>query len=210
MALEHNKYLFDLNNFDTGAGANPEEPPPPMFSEEELAAARQAGFNEGLKKGLADGLASRDQQIVALTQKLTADMATLIGAEAARAKRFETELIELVTGSFTKMFPILNAHVGLSQIVDTISKILADTGDTSTVVIESAPTDYDDLHARLRPFLSQHEGQVTVLPQSDIEPGSFRMRWKDGGAIRDTRALSEQIIDAIGRTLAESAQKEQN
>lgn len=207
---EVNKFLFDVNNFDHAAGYDPDAPVVPTYSEDELAAAKAQSFTEGEAKGKADGLASRDQQVVALTQKLTTDISILLKAEADRSARFEQELMHLTRSMFLQAFPILNGHVGLEQIEHSIRTVLSSLEETSSIIIEVAPLDQDELSQRLKSFLAQHVGQVSILPQSELAPGSFRMRWKDGGAIRDIETLSARIVDALGRALAEVAQKDQN
>jgi flagellar biosynthesis/type III secretory pathway protein FliH len=207
---EANKFLFDVNNFDHAAGYDPDAPVTPTYSEDDLAVGKSQAFAEGEKKGLADGLASRDQQIVALTQKLTTDIATLMSAEAGRASRFEQELIRLARAMFTQAFPILNDHFGWPQIEDSVKSVLGSLEESSSIIIEVSPQDQDELSTRLKGFLSQHVGQVSILPQSELAPGSFRMRWKDGGAIRDIETLKTMMIDALGRALAEPEQKKQN
>ena len=207
----HNeKFLFDVNNFDGSSNFDPDDPTAAIYSENDLEAARKAAFAEGHAKGLADGQASRDQQIVALTEKLSTQIKTLINAERAREARFEQELITLARTIATQSFPILNEHFGLPQIVDTIAKILGGLGEGSVVVVEVAPLDQEELVARLRPLLARHPGDVTIMAQSDLEAGNFRLKWQDGGAIRDTNKLAQQLIDALGRALAEDAQKAQD
>lgn len=201
------KYLFDLNNFDTGGGLNADTPPAPVFSESELADARAQGFAEGEKKGHADGLASRDQQIVTLTQKLTQDMAQLFAAEQERTQRFEQDVLRLTKSVLAQAFPVFNRYMGPEQLEKTIRDVMTSLEESSSVVIEVAPTDQDELSQRLKSFLAQHVGHVSILPHSDMTAGSFRMRWKDGGAIRDIDKLSRDIFEALARTLAEIEQK---
>ena len=204
-----NKYMFDLNNFDAGIGFDAENPPAPTFSEEELATAKQQGFNDGVKKGLADAAASRDQQVAQIVQKLGADISILLNAEAERARKFETELLTMVQALFIRAFPVLNHHFAQTQITATITEILQNLGENTSITIEISPTDLEEVSDRLRPLLSQHTGAVSILPQSDLDAGSFRLRWKDGGAIRDTQTLAEKITNELGLILAQTGQNGQ-
>lgn len=202
-----NKYLFDLHNFDSGIDFDPDNPPAPTFSEDELATARAEGMAEGIKKGLADAQVSRDQQIAALLTRMGTDVQKLITAETTRNQRFEQELIALVQSLYQKTFPILNSEYSSAQIAGTISSVLASLDDASLVAIEIAPQDMEDLSDRLKPMLTQHMGQVSIIPQTDVEAGSFRMKWKDGGAVRDVQALATQLSDALARALTDNQQK---
>lgn len=207
MSPEPNKYLFDRHNFDLGADFDPDNPPAPMFSEDELAAARAAGFADGVQKGLSDAQSSRDQQIVALTQKLAADIKTLLAAEDARAEKFESELITLAQHILTQAFPILNDTLGADQIAQMVTDILHDLPSKAAIVVETSTNDHDDLSQRLKPHLTAHEGQILILPATDIAPGSFRMKWQDGGALRDTGAILTQLQSALASALAQSHPK---
>ncbi len=207
--VEPNKYLFDLNNFDSGVDFDPEHPPAPTFSEEEVAAARAAGFADGLKKGLADAQAGRDQQIVDLTRKISGDMHILLAAERGRQEQFEQDLISLVQDLYAKTFPILNAEYGLPQITETIKSVLSRIDDVASVVIEVSTEDLDDVSERLKPLIHQHTGQILMMPQSDLVPGSFRMKWKDGGAMRDTAQLAQELTEALAALLPAALKHEQ-
>lgn len=199
---EANKYLFDRNNFDLGADFDPDHPPAPTFSEEELATARAQGFADGVKKGLADAQASRDQQIVALTQKISADLKVLFAAEETRNTRFETELIALAQALFTRAFPILNEAIGQDQITAIITETLRELSSQASVTIETSTQDHDDLSQRLKPHLAAYDGQMLILPHQDLEPGSFRMKWQDGGALRDSAQVMNAMIEKLETVLA--------
>lgn len=205
-----NKYLFDLHNFDKGMDFDPDNPPAPTYSQEQLDSARDSGFADGVKKGLADAQASRDQQILDLTRRITGDLKNLIAAEVSREKRFETELMTLVQALYKKTFPMLNDACGLPQITETIKKILSSLDDKSAITIEVAPQDFEELTDRLKSFLAQHEGDILIIPQGTIDSGSFRIKWKDGGAIRDTEKLAADLVSALSLTLAENPDLHQN
>lgn len=199
------KYLFDRHNFDVGA-IDPDNPPPPTYNDADLTAARHDSFAKGQQKGLEDGKASRDQQILDLTRKMTAELATLTTNEADRAARFEHELMTLVVALYQKTFPILNTAYGIPQITATIKDTLGNLADQSTVQIEVAPQDLDEVSDRLKGFFATHDGQITLITGSDLETGQFRMKWQDGGAIRDPHALADQLTAALAQTLAEPPQ----
>ena len=199
------KYLFDLHNFD--AGAMPDEPAEPVFSGEDMARARTEGYNEGHKMALEDAQASRDQQIVEITSRLTRDLQTLFAAEKARATMFQAELARLIKGIFDEAFPILGQKIGLDQMMATIHAIFEALGPHADIHVEVAPDDLNDVSLRLKPYLGTIDTQFHIQERADLAPGSFELKWQDGGALRDTQKLKTDILAAIDRALAESPEK---
>lgn len=202
------KYLFDRNNFDAGA-IDPNALVVPTFSEEELEAARSQGFAEGLKQGQADAMASRAQTIAQHVGRLSTHIETLLKAEDARAQQFETELLSLTRTLFAQAFPLLNTRYGTEQIVDIILNTLRNLNESTDVVIEVSSTDLEEITDALRPLLNTHGDRIVIQPGIDLHEGDFRMKWKDGGALRDTQQLAQQIVTALSQSLAQDAQKDQ-
>lgn len=200
MTQEMQKYLFDRNNFDIGA-IDPNNPPAPTFSEDELAAAKTSAFAEGHKKGLQDGQASRDQQVVGLITCLIEHIKELMAHEADRNAKFQDETVRLALALYQKTFPLLNDHFGLDQITATLTDTIQSMNAQTAIQVEVAAQDLNDLSDRLKPFLSSYDGQVTLLSGTDIAPGSFRVKWQNGGAVRDTNALSSELMKSLERIL---------
>lgn len=202
MTQDLQKYMFDHHNFDAGA-IDLDHPPAPTFTEEQLEAAKTAAFAEGHRKGLQDGQASRDQEVLGIISRMTRDLSALMTHEAERNAAFQLDAVRLVADLYQKTFPILNDQFALPQLMATIQTTL-NTLDKSTVVqVEVAAQDLNDLADRLKPFLSTHEGQVTLVSGTALEPASFHMKWQHGGAMRDTNDLFQKLTTALQQTLAE-------
>ena len=199
------KYFFDLNNFD--AHAIDETPPATVFTEDEINTTRKDAFALGEKKGLADAQNLRDQHVVTLTQKISQGIDVLIAAEHAREAKFEQELIALTRGFLSHIFPILNDAYGMPQITHTISEVLNNLRAAPAVIINVSPHDFDELSSRLNAMMSQYDGQIQITQQPDISPGSFDMKWEQGGAVRDFDLITKTLVEKLAQTLAETSEK---
>lgn len=202
MTQDLQKYMFDHHNFDVGA-IDLDHPPAPTFSEQELDAAKAAGFAEGHRKGLIDAQASRDQEIAGIIAHMARGLTALTEQETERHAIFQADAVRVAADLYQKTFPILNDQFALPQLTTTIQTTLQTLDHTTAVQIEVAAEDLNDLADRLKPFLSTHEGQITLVSGTTLTPGSFHITWQHGGAVRDTNVLSERLTAALQQTLSE-------
>lgn len=201
MTQEHQKFLFDRLNFDHGPGYEPEHPPEPTFTLAEREAAYAKGVTDGRAAAMREAQESRDQKIVELTQKISGAITQLIAAESERSKKFETELIQLASALFQKAYPLLNAAYGLDQILDTIKNVMTTLDEKAIVTIESSTDDLNELSDRLKTLIMNHDGQITILPNTDLATGACQMKWQDGGMIHDPHDTATKIVAALQETL---------
>lgn len=197
-----NKYLFDLHNFDSGAYQD-EEPAAPVFSEDELAAGKTASFSEGYEKAKKEAQTARDTQIVQICEKLTTQIQYLFEQEESRVKAYQLETSKLVMDVFCAAFPILNDSFSLDQIHKTIYQVLENAPLSSAIHIELSPQDYDEVAGRLKPHIGSLDGKVQLVTHPDLSPGSFHIKWQDGGALRDTEKIKSDLVHALTHTLAQ-------
>ena len=201
MTQEHQKFLFDRLNFDNGPGYVPEHPPEPTFTLAEHEAAYAKGMADGRAATLREAQESRDQKIVELTQKISNAATQLLIAEVERSKKFEIELIQLASALFQKAYPLLNTAYGLDQILDTIKNVMSTLDEKAVVTVESSTDDLNELSDRLKTLILNHNGQITILPNTDLTTGTCHLKWQDGGMIRDINETANKIVAALQETL---------
>jgi flagellar assembly protein FliH len=205
------KFMFDLHTFDPPEEEEEEElePPPPSFSEEELATARQQGFDEGHKQALEESAASREQYIAQQLQAIAANYTELFREESERTDRFEREVISLCHVMFAQAFPRLAEEHGQDEVEAVIRKVFAQNDGLSEVTVFVRPDDKDDIETRMELMNPRPEHLVCEVDES-LMAGAVKMKWKDGGAIRDPKATGEKIADILIKTLARSELNDQN
>lgn len=211
MSPESRKYFFDLNNFDGNSLPEPEEdlpPPPPVFSEDELAAAKNISFEEGRSKGRQEEQQSRAQYIATQISELNTQILSLILSEQMREKKFEHEVIHLCRALIGKAFPLLTTREGYSEIENVIARVIA-SQPKSQIHIEVPKDDAEDIKSYLLSLKDIEADRLHIIG-TDLSRGSCRMKWQDGGAIRDHDALTSAIFAELDDVLAPPLQKVHN
>lgn len=209
--MKGQKYFFDANNFDQVVVPEPDPdlpPPPPVFSLEELGQAKDESFAQGRAEGIQAEKNSRQNYVAAQVATLNNEIRALILAEQIREKRFEAEVVALCHSLMSKLFPILTENNGTQEIEAIIAGVLQ-SQDKSKILIEVPTEDVEEIYTSLL-AMKDVEGQFEVVGAADLTPGSCRMKWQDGGAVRDHKALAESILKEIDDVLAQKGQKGQN
>lgn len=212
MSNERQRYFFDANNFDAPNAPEPEEnlpPPPPVYSEDELAAAKAEAFEEGRGKGHADEQKNREQYIANQISDLNTQILSLILSEQMREKKFEQEVIHTCRGLFSKLLPSLTSTGGLDEIYAVISRTVLNQ-QKSIIDIEVPMDDVNDIKEKLSTLKDIQPENINVVGNAELGKGNCRMKWQDGGAIRDHEALIQAIMKQLDETLAPPPQKVHN
>lgn len=204
------KFMFDLHSFDAPEEDEEDlEPPPPTFSEEELATARQAGYDEGFKKATEESAASRDQYLAQQFEVIKQNYTQLFSAELERAEVFEREVVALCKVMIARCFPVLNEEYGQAELEAIIKQAFEQNEGVSEIVVFLRSEDKDDIETRMELMNPRPEHLICEVDDS-LDAGSVKMKWKDGGAIRDPVAMGEKIADILTKTLASAEGNAQN
>lgn len=212
MLPEGRKYFFDANNFDGNSAPEPEEdlpPPPPIFSEDELAAAKNSSFEDGRLKGHQEEQQSRGQYIATQVSELNTQILSLVLSEQMREKKFEHEVIHLCRALIGRAFPTLTAREGYSEIENIIARVIA-TQPKSQIHIGVPKDDVEDIKTYLLSLKDIEADRLHIIGADDLPKGSCRMKWQDGGAIRDHDGLTAKIFEELDGVLAPLPQKVHN
>ena len=212
MSTEGRKYFFDLNNFDSTSVPEPEEdlpPPPPVFTEAELAADKKISFEEGRVAGIQEEQQSRAQYIATQISELNTQILSLILSEQIREKRFEQEVMHLCRALVSKMFPALTTREGYREIEAVIEAVISKQ-PVSQIHIEVPKGDAEDIKTYLLALKDIEPDRLHIIGVDDLNKGSCRMKWQDGGATRDHDALAASIFAELDEILAPPPQKVQN
>lgn len=202
------KFFFDVNNFDDDIEEIVEEelpPPPPTFSEAELEAARQQGYDQGKRDGLAEAQASREKFVSGVLDTISRNFATLFEAEHERAHRHESEAVHLARAIFRKLFPRLNDRHGLDEVNGVIARVLESHREQPGIIVEVHPDVVADVEIHLRAAVAglHGAGGCTVTGNPALGPGDARLQWESGGASRSAGRLAAEIEKELDQVLAD-------
>ena len=148
-----NKFLFDINNFDTPNEEEVQvieeeievEPPPPTFSEDELEAARSIAYTNGFNEGKNEEKQQREQQITDTLQKISEDFSSLYAAETYRERQYEEESLKLSLEILTQLSPILRETLGEKNLKAILKDEIVKQSNQSEIVIEVSPDSTTDI-----------------------------------------------------------------
>jgi flagellar assembly protein FliH len=212
VSTEGRKYFFDLNNFDGTSAPEPEEdlpPPPPVFSEDELETEKKQSLEEGRIIGRQEEQQSRAQYIATQISELNTQILSLILSEQIREKKFEQEVIHLCRALVGKLFPALLPTAGYTEIETVIERVISKQ-PLSQIHIEVPKDDAEDIKTYLLSLKDIEPNRLHIHGVDNLSKGSCRMKWQDGGAVRDHQALSQAIFAELDEVLAPIPQKVQN
>jgi len=194
------KFFFDLHNFDEPEEEIieeeiEEEPPAPTFSEEELETARAQSFYDGKQEGLKESANSREQYIAGTLDKIEQHFSKLFAQETYREKVFEEESVKLASAVLEKLFPVLNERFGREEIKDLILQTIQSQSGQGEVLIEVLPDDKDEIEKLLQKKWPDPEmaPKYKIVSKDDLEKGSCRLIWADGGMVRDSLQIANML-----------------
>lgn len=214
MTDEPNKYLFDLYNFDNPnakpAGVEEEEDLPVVYSEEELEAAKATAYNEGKEKALQESQESREQYISQVLKTLTNSFDVLMQEEKNRYQIFEQEAVLVCLAAIEAALPTLYDKYGAEELSKFILETLSSHENTLDIEIFLNPDEVNEIKDILTQKVPHLLNSLSITGLDDIHTNSCRINWKNGGAIKDSNALIQEICDKLRSPLAEEIEKTQN
>lgn len=203
------KFLFDVNDFDDKDPveelAEPPPPPPPTFSEAELERARRDSLAQGRKEATEESEASRARHVADLLQTISREFSTLFAAEDLRNAQYEAESVRLTLAILQRLFPAMNQKYGLSEIQRVITEILESQREMAVIKLEVQPDYVETIQDHVKRVLKQANisGNCVVTGNQALGPGDCRMTWENGGALRESSAVAEDIERHMQVILAE-------
>ena len=203
------KFMFDVNDFDEKDAPEvpdePQPPPPPTFSEAELERARRDSLAKGREEAAAEAEASRERRVADLLQTISREFSTLFAAEDLRNAQYEAESVRLTLATLQRLFPAMNQKYGLSEIQRVIQEVLESQREQATIKIEVEPDYVETIRDHVKRVLKQANisGNCEVTGNQALGPGDCRMSWENGGALRESTAVAEDIERHMQVILAE-------
>ena len=203
------KFLFDVNDFDERrkeeVAEEPPPPPPPTFSEAEIDQARRESLKQGRQEAASEADASRERQVADLLQTISREFSTLFAAEDLRNAQYEAESVRLTLATLQRIFPAMNQKYGLGEIQRVVSDVLESQREQAIIKLEVHPDYVETIHDHVKRVLKQGNiaGICQVLGNQALGHGDCRMAWEQGGALRDSAHVAEDIEHHMQVILAE-------
>jgi flagellar assembly protein FliH len=160
---------------------------------------------KGREEAAAEAEASRERRVADLLQTISREFSTLFAAEDLRNAQYEAESVRLTLATLQRLFPAMNQKYGLSEIQRVITEVLESQREMAVIKMEVHPDYVETIHEHVKRVLKQANisGNCTVTGNQTLGPGDCRMNWENGGAIRESSAVAEDIERHMQVILAE-------
>ncbi len=203
MITTDEKFLFNMHVFDAAHTEPVEEDLPPVFTEDELLSAQKKSFEEGKKQGQTEEKSKRDAHVMALLASIQQNASALFMAEHEREKRFEQESVALSLALFEKIFPLMAERYGFAELRAALQKTLESHTGKQKITLFVQPDFVADIQQALQ-SLQAHTPDLsfTITQDPALTSGASRVKWDDGGTLRDIGALAQEITQILKETLA--------
>ena len=209
MKRKGEKYLFNNNIFDEPNIEEEEEliPPTPTFSEEELETVRQTTYEKAYELGKQDGIKERTESIentVSQTLKKIEQSASLLfTAETEREKLYEVEAVNLCLAIFEKLLPEYMGRKGQDELKTVLTNIL-EKQENPSIQVDVHPSTHSDISQYLTTLQLQNgvKPRFDIVENDTVGTNDCRLSWKNGGAVRNAEALSDEIRTIMQQALA--------
>ena len=219
---EQRKYMFEVDftpgapqrlpeegRVSTAAGVEvaevePPPPPAPMFSEEELNLARETAFEEGRRKGFAEGQDAGGIQIAQALEAVTQSLPGVSEEQARANDQIMSESIKLVMATMHRAFPAMAEKHAFDEVAKVVADLVPHLLDEPRIIVRVALPLVETMRERLEQVAlsTGFEGRVVVQDDARMGPGDCRVEWADGGAERDLSRLLNEMDQIVERALA--------
>lgn len=197
-----------------GVTAAPEEEGP-RFTSGDLDAARQIGFEDGLRQGQEEGRIAGAQAAVSEAEaKVNAAFATLAEQMAALAQR-QDEMYDalaqdgerLIHVILDRLLPELVRRGGAEEILGVVRTALAIACNDPVVEVRAPHDIVEAIRPRILRLATDtgFRGRVDLLADSYLTDGMARVRWLHGGAQRDPKQMLAEVQAVVARILEREA-----
>jgi flagellar assembly protein FliH len=217
--MTYKKFMFDLDFSPPSSRPKPAEaevvehdddefqaeaPPAPTFTEEDLQVVREAAYDEGMRNGQAEAMATTEHQMSEAMTQVAAAMATLGQAQEEAADANQRVAARVAMAVLKKVLPAACEQHAFEEVVRTVQECFALVLDEPRIIVRVDQDLVDPVREKLESVAGLHgfEGRVVVQADPRLGRGDCRVEWADGGAERDQARLLADIEAAVERSLA--------
>ncbi len=192
------KYLFDRSFEPSNDAPSPEQQLRTEF-EAELAAARQAAFEEGRAEGHRTALDSHEAAISESLSKILANF-TAVTKEMESAKHdMQSDAVQIGLAAAETMAPELIRRYPLESIETLFKDCLEYADNPPHIAVRINESLIEDLQQRMESFAKQqgYQGEIVLVGDPEIAVGDAKLEWADGGIAHETEATRSRIIKTV-------------
>ncbi len=200
MSVSPVKYLFDLDmeNHQNGSRSKSDAKADLLISK---------AYDEGYQKGLKEGEQTKSARLLQAQlneiNNISKQCATMLSASEKAEKQALGHAISLSLSVGRKLANELVARFPDAELNPLIKECLMSLEDAPHLVIRTHPdiADLSKKNAQEYIAASGFTGRLVVMGDPDISLGDGHIEWVNGGVVRSTKSINEQIDTSINSFL---------
>ncbi len=169
----------------------------------EMGEAETRGRAQGFEAGRASAEARAAERLAEEAARLTNACRAMIATLDADRLAVEKEAIDLALSVARKLAGRLIDAEPLGEIRALMAECLGPLRKAPHLVLRIAAVDADEIRPHVDRMTREtgFEGRLVILGEPDMARGDCRIEWADGGIVRDSLAIEQDVDAAIGRYL---------
>ncbi len=165
----------------------------PVFTAAELAAAREDASREARDAALAEADAATRTMVSRALTAMAQEMTAARGDVAVVAEAAAEAMARLLLDCFATAFPALSARHGAGEVAAVVRRILPVLHREPRITVRVSPHISAAMAAEIEAMDPDLAARVKIIPTDAVAAEDVRIAWEDGGAVRDTKLLWDQI-----------------
>jgi len=199
------KFLFDteFDADDAVAGL----PAAKLLTGREIQDLRDSAFEAGVNEGVARETRTTEHRQSEALAAVAGRLGAIAEAQSQAMNQILDQATTLTLAITRKISPALARHQPLVGIEALIRDFLHQLIDEPHIVVRVAEMLIDDLKQRIDGIAAEcgFEGRVVLMPDAAMNGNDCRLEWADGGAVRNSEAILDDIEQGIVRMLQNPA-----
>lgn len=199
------KFLFDTEFNVKGAGSN--LPQAKLMTGQEIQDLRDSSFEAGVNEGIGRETRTTEHRQSEALAAIGGRLGAIAEAQTQVMNQIVDQATSLTLAIMRKISPALAQYEPLVGVEALIRDFLHQLLDEPHIVVRVPELLIDDLKQRIDGIAAEcsFEGRVVLMPDPTMNGNDCRLEWADGGAVRNSETILNDLETGIVRMLQNPA-----
>ncbi|MEQ9445537.1 MAG: FliH/SctL family protein [Rhodospirillaceae bacterium] len=175
----------------------PEAPPPPpkIYTEADLEAAKEDGYVEGHTAALEEAETAREHYAADALNLISAGLGALTAHQDKANAEIGQTAMRMVYAIIEKVVPVHAQASAIESVEALVREVLPLVYEEPKLTVRTHNMIAEDVQNQLNTICekSNFNGEISVVPDYELQPGDCRVEWHGGGADRNEDRLWKEI-----------------